>query len=642
MWSLFKKKESDSGIGEGLFDYSAVELQDGQVHHADGEEMKPLKFSNGKTQEDVVKEVLDAIDVGNKIIFIRGICGTGKSAIALNLARHFNKTSIVVPIKSLQEQYEQDYTKKSFILKKDGKKMKIAAIKGRNNFICPFTGERCDDKDLPCTIELREKNIDKIKEFIDMNPAVEKFDFAGISDVRRMSIAPACPYWSPLLPAEINSKSLEGAKKKRYNAICGKEYALFHRKKGCGYYDQYEDYVDADVLIFNSRKYLLESAIGRKPKTDLDIIDECDEFLDNFADEEKINVNRLISALSNLFPETSDEKNAIKELIFLANEVLLEDVDDIEKVENTKVVDLIRKVLDNPYIAEDEDTNYYNNVFEMCKSFENLLKETYVSYDRVKKDGEQEGLFGSYRGEESVYVNLVSINLAQKFKDLAEQNSVLVLMSGTLHSEQVLKDIFGLENFKVVEAETEMPGTITKYRTGMEKNCKYANFSSGLVSREDYLKALECCLKNADAPVLVHVSSFGDLPSEMEKGQFGIENVVSREKLLEMQFRDKDNRLVDDFKSGGVDVLFTTKCSRGVDFPGEKCKSIVLTKYPYPNIQGLFWKILKKEKPDKFMEFYMDKARRELVQKIMRGVRFKGDHVLLLSPDSRVLDGRVS
>ena len=71
--------------------------------------LKPLKFSNGKTQEDVVEEVLESIKKGNKIIFIRGICGTGKSAIALNIARKLGKTSIVVPIKNLQEQYKRDY-----------------------------------------------------------------------------------------------------------------------------------------------------------------------------------------------------------------------------------------------------------------------------------------------------------------------------------------------------------------------------------------------------------------------------------------------------------------------------------------------------------------------------------------------------
>jgi len=37
----------------------------------------------------------------------------------------------------------------------------------------------------------------------------------------------------------------------------------------------------------------------------------------------------------------------------------------------------------------------------------------------------------------------------------------------------------------------------------------------------------------------------------------------------------------------------------------------------------------------------MDKARRELMQKIAREVRFKGDKVDLWSPDVRVLNGKL-
>ena len=80
-------------------------------------ELKPLVFSNGKTQEDIVEEVCAAIKEGHKIIFIKGVCGTGKSAVALNLARRLGKTSIVVPIKSLQEQYIKDYSEQKYILK---------------------------------------------------------------------------------------------------------------------------------------------------------------------------------------------------------------------------------------------------------------------------------------------------------------------------------------------------------------------------------------------------------------------------------------------------------------------------------------------------------------------------------------------
>ena len=61
-------------------------------------------------------------------------------------------------------------------------------------------------------------------------------------------------------------------------------------------------------------------------------------------------------------------------------------------------------------------------------------------------------------------------------------------MSGTLHSEEVLKNIFGLDDFKIIEAETMQQGQIEILRTGLEKDCKYSNFSFGRHSREEYLR----------------------------------------------------------------------------------------------------------------------------------------------------------
>ena len=51
-----------------------------------------------------------------------------------------------------------------------------------------------------------------------------------------------------------------------------------------------------------------------------------------------------------------------------------------------------------------------------------------------------------------------------------------------------------------------------------------------------------------------------------------------------------------------------------------------------------FWKILNKIKPHQYWKFYKDKAQRDLLQKIYRGLRFKEDKIDLLSPDSRVLE----
>ncbi len=578
-----------------------------------------------KSIESIKKDITYDLEVENNHNFIANGIIVHNSAIALNIAKHFEKTSIVVPIKSLQRQYEEDYTDNKFILKEDNNQLSISIIKGRNNFPCPFLGGTADAEDLPCKIELREQNSEKLKQYVKQNPYVDEASFQTSSDVRRMSVAPCCPYWSPVLPSEVKSASLKDAKKHEYKSISG-EYALFQRKKGCKYYDQYKSYKTADVLIFNAQKYLLETIIGRKPKTDLDIIDECDDFLDSFAAEKSLNLNRLINALSALNPQEQEKRTTIKNIVKIANDLLFDFETDLDLIKNTPAKQLIELIIDNPYLAEDEDANYYNTALEICKSFEKLLDETYISTQQTKN---------------AKLITLVTINLEEQFTELLNTTNNLVLMSGTLHSEQVLKDIFGIDNFKTIEAETKTQGTISKFRTGLEKNCKYANFKSGLVTREDYLRALEACVQNAEPPCLVHIVNFNDLPSELEKAEFNLEKTITREKIQEMQRQDKNNKQVQKFKSGEIDILFTTKCSRGVDFPGEQCKSIILTKYPYPNIQSLFWKILKQQQPHKFLEFYLDKANRELLQKIYRGLRFDQDHILLLSPDSRVLDARL-
>ena len=626
MWSLYKKTENNSCDGANIFESA-------------GEKLEPLMFSNGKTQADVVKEILEAIDNGHKLIFIKGVCGSGKSAMALNLARHFKKTSIVVPIKSLQEQYEKDYTQTNFILK-NGKPLNIAVIKGRNNFHCPFGGDKADDAEMPCMLEIREKNTEALLKYVEQNPAADASEFSEASDVKRMNIAPACPYWAPIMPSEVKPKGLDDVKKKTYQAICGKEYAVFTRKKGCAYYDQYTSYADADVLIFNSMKYQIETMIGRKPKTDLDIIDECDEFLDSFANERKINLNRLLSALSGLIPSDQEKRTKVKEIIHSINDIIFNPPKiEIEKIDKTPLLPLIEMIIENPNLAEDEETNYYNNVVEIARAFENILDEAYMSIDILKQD-EQKTLFTKGGKEDTIMINLVSINLAQKLQELIEQNNVLVMMSGTLHSEKVLKDIFGLESFKIIEAETKNPGHIITEKTGLERNCSFANFKSGSITRNQYLKIMDMCMAKANPPTLVHVSAFRDLPSEEENQTLMLDNLITQERLREIQSRG--NTAVDDFVNKEEDVLFTTKCSRGVDFAGDKCNSIVVTKFPYPNIQGLFWKILKQEQPDKFMQFYMDKARRELIQKVARGVRFKGDKVSLYSPDNRVINAKLA
>jgi Rad3-related DNA helicase len=254
--------------------------------------------------------------------------------------------------------------------------------------------------------------------------------------------------------------------------------------------------------------------------------------------------------------------------------------------------------------------------------FDEFFDETYLTFSKK---------------ENNLIAEVVTTNLAKRLKEMLNKNKVIIMMSGTIHAENILKNIFGLENFKILEAETEQQGSIEVKRTGLEKDCKYENFINKTILREEYLRALDKCVELSEKPSLVHINSFYDLPDEKELKLFQLKNIISREELKEIQEKSRAGEDVKRFKDKEIDVLFSTKCTRGIDFPGEQCNSIIFTKYPNPDVKSPFWNILKKTNPTYYWDFYKDKARRELLQRIYRGLRFKEDHVFLLSPDERVL-----
>lgn len=628
--------------------------------------LEPLRFSNGKTQEDVVKEVLDLIGKGKKIIFIKGVCGTGKSAIALNIARNIGQASIIVPGKTLQNQYKADYESEKYLLKNNGKKLKISVITGRNNHKCKFLEDNnivlptrkkevdsklsdifsfskkevdeknkkdlsADKYDLPCKIELKKNNFYKIKAYLRQNKNINPSKIYDIKDVKRISVASVCPYWSPVIPEEYELKIFENAKQRKYTGLDNNKFIFYQRKRGCKFYEQFNSFIDADAIVFNSMKYKLESALNRKPATEVEIIDECDEFLDSFSNQRTISLTWLQHALNYIFPEDKLGEDILNDLQIEVSNIKKDRKIEaavyskmIVPIKETCVYNLLKILLNNSeFMNYVDDENYLLEVEETARLFDDFFEETYLTF--TKK-------------ENNLVISLVTTNLAKRFKEMVDKNKIIVLMSGTIHSENVLRDIFGLEEFDIIEAEIAEQGNIEIKKTGLEKDCKYSNFANGNNSRESYLKALDECIRVSEKPVLIQVNSFGDLPSREEIEKFEIRFLPNREELRETQKEDKQGKLVDEFKNGETDVLFSTKCSRGMDFPGEKCKSIIFTKYPNPDVKSAFWKILKQTKPQYYWEFYKDKAERELLQRIYRGLRFKEDHIYLLSPDSRVLD----
>ncbi len=606
------------------------------LHTTEGDHLEPRTFSTGKTQEDIVQDVLRAVKEGHKVIFLHGRCGTGKSAVALNVAKELGRASVVVPVKYLQHQYEEDYTKKKVIKKADGTPLKITLLTGRNNHKCLYNAScMADDRLLPCSIDIRKDNLDLMRLYVKENPFVDEEDFEDIDDFRRMSVAPACPHWSPIMANEwLSGSPLPDVKaKKEYLGLRNKRFTLLKREPGCTYYEQFSSYTEADVIVFNAKKYELEVLMDRKPATDVEIIDECDEFLDSLGNEKRVNLSWMEKRLSDLAKNCKYEDRAVvlTELLSAASSLLgsrwLDEMiqhKEVLTLQETKMAEILRIFLAHEELLEYEELEQY---YIVAKNFDGMFDSTYTSFERTAKD--------------QVIVNIVNVNLKKKLAEFLDRNKVFVMMSGTIHSAKVLKNIFGITDFVVIEAETSHQGKAIPIFTKKEKNFRYKEFSSGRVTREDYLRALEAAIAVAKPPMLVHVNGYNDLPSEEEKGKYDL-SIMSKEKLLEQQETYKHGELLQWFKEGKLKILYSTKCSRGVDLPGEQCNSIIFTKYPYPAAESLFWKVLKRSNPDDFMEFYMDKAYREFLQRIYRGLRSKDDKVFILSPDLKVLKTHVS
>jgi len=602
--------------------------------YSEGKELKPLKFSNGKTQEDVVKEVVKLIRQGHKVIFLHGVCGSGKSAIALNIARTIGRTSIVVPLKSLQKQYEEDYSGKKYLLKNKGERLKIASITGRDNHDSVINpGISCAHPNLPENIKISERNIGELMKFYEDNPLIKDHAFPEeLKNLKRIMIAPSNPYWSPILPADYEIKMLFDSEKKKYKGVGGREFIFYHRKKGCSYYDQYLGYIYADVIIFNSAKYKAELALGRKPQTEVDIIDEADEFLDSLFEQKELNLNMLHASLKHITTENKAAGESKKRLLeLIENEIKNKRLlgikeDSVFNINDTNIKKILDIFLRSPDLEAEiilDELNYANKALEAARSFSEIIEDVYLTYRQE---------------DENILIKLVSTNLSGSINELLEKNKALVFMSGTLHSEKVIKNILGIKDFKIVEAETISQGSIDIIMTGKELDCRYSSLTGSNLKREDYLFSLSECVRRAKPPMLIHVNSYKDLPSEQELLEHGFSNLMASEELIKVQNNDREGLNIKKFKQGISKILFTTKCSRGMDFPGEMCNSVLFTKYPNPNISDTFWKILKNTHKDYFWQFYSDKAKREFLQRIYRAIRSVDDHIYVLSPDIRVIE----
>ena len=561
--------------------------------YREGSLVPPLVYSDGRTQEDVVQEILDLFREGKRIVFLLGAVGTGKSAIALNLLSHFKHGGIVVvPTKVLQKQYADDYCKRNRFKIRSGKGfLRIDEIKGRDNFRCLLKGCLASNRYLPCTRRLsrREKRIDVAKE---------------------------CPFFSPVVRARFK-EVVEDELDCEYESLdyvgCdGVKYSVVRRgKKICTYYRQFKAYAESDVIVMNSAMWLAETlGTGRKPLRDIEVIDECDLFLDSLTFEKSIShstFRKLREAVREQEREARKKYFNLTSLQELAD--VLKQIRELQRWIAEVEGEFVKILHKGEYsgAARECDVEFLQNLVEIYRevygsateALEFLLNFSNILYVVVEMQSEKVTFF----------VPNMKLVMEQLLKRSAKH---IVMMSATIQSEEVLRNFYGLEDFAIVIGEPQYPGELRLMKCGCEEVVNARKWEDAEF-RARYWKCVEEMIKSATRPTLVQVHAFKYLPAE-------ISEMVKKKKSVKVE-----------------SATYSTVMTRGVDLRDDLCRSIVLLKCPFPDLQSPILQAIKNYVGENvFWQYYHDIMRRNLIQYVGRGLRHMNDWVEVWSPDRLV------
>lgn len=631
---------------------------------ATGELLAPRRYSTGLTQDEGVKAILAAFRRARRegreqdVFFLAGT-GSGKSLVALNVAARVGGRALVaIPTVNLQDQYEEAARTRQ-VLKPDGSPLKVASVKGRRRYACPFEGGTAAE---PHVCMRGGKNKD-----------------------RSWRKAATCPHWSPtmlrngydalvrnredVLATERVDPNVErflvemDARSASFVGINGEEY-VHVGPRGCGYFDAHYAFADADVVVLSNAKWQAETELGRKPKVELEVFDEADGFLDELFDEQRITSEGIFQILDRVayaakvltlpedalrVKETFDRMDPVAQDLpdaagWLALQSLarklraFDSPDGFDDARTWKALSTVpvmiaqwpRLALErlrtefshHPWASLHVDALLVNgaiqdddeNIVAKIKGFVESKDELLLAYDAT-------GVYFTYQ------------NLSAPLRRLARQSAPLRLwMSATFPSERILRMVYGFRDPVIIQGEPRFQGTLRLVRTEPPR-ITHATWQDKR-TRAAFVEALHDVFRRIPAGeqaiVLVHgkqrILDVAEL-SPVARWIVGeLEDDAERhEQRLEQFFR------------GERKVLASTRIARGVDFAGDKARHIVLIKDPLPNLRSRRFQVLAKKWGDDLLFAYADDiASRTLAQMVGRGLRNEEDWARVWVLDSAV------
>jgi Rad3-related DNA helicase len=521
----------------------------------EGKQLTPLVTTSGKTQVDIVDEILVGFRQTDMVI-LKAVVGSGKSIISALVAKELGGAIIVVPTKALQEQYFEDYGSNKITI--EG--VSIGFIQGRANHQCMYdVNKNCNDKNLPCTRKLEEGE-------------------------KRSEVGKECPHFCIINNEPILDRHFINFYE--YNATSRRFGVINFPDDPCPYSAQFFSYAQDDITILNEQLFKIDARIGRLPRKPI-VVDECDAFLDGLTLKTTFTDYRL----SKLKKESQEgELGDFESLESAFNKIqgLKGLYEDITSSEIGLFLDNLKDFLTR---VDTEYTQSYLAKLEMVEEFEDSC--AFIEWPKIH-----------FFIPEPAFV-LKSILNSVKNK--------MLLMSATLQNHEVLREVYGLYNYKYVKGETKIQGTIIpQFVPGKIFKINYDHWQKDMF-RKNYFEAIEDYIDSAQRPLVIPVFSHKYLPE-------GIECNGNQEEFIQK------------FKDGEINILWSTKIKRGADFPN--AKSLMLLKYPYPpNTDPVLQTMKKKLGYKRFNMFYFDLANREFIQSLGRCLRSPDQVIKFYSPD---------
>lgn len=524
------------------------------------------KYEPRPVQEDIISEIVSAIDQGYKNIILEAGTGIGKSAIATTIANYFDKSYIITMTNQLLKQYLYDF------------ESIVNEIKGRANYTCNYNGT-CDN----CHIQ-------------EMN----KIAFENYLKAMKQHKENPDRYMMPIKPK----------KQKK----CG---------EACPYIEALTGAVASQMVITNyDFLYYAGNYAGILPDRDLIIFDESHNF------EKK--VMQLIVRTFNrktiyndynidIFDGITDHNMSLKDIqepdywIEISEKIIKIIAAKKRNYINTNYTD------DNmAYVTEDDNVKEFDAEIEKYNSIIKILKaEGWIIETPTKRQILNDKTYITKSKEAGLQVEFKPLTIAEYTDTLLHFGQTRLFMTGTLGNKEMFCKWIGIDPddtyyiYQKSPFPVENRPIIRDYAgkmSGRDKETKEPNWKND----DALIKILDILEDHKGQKGVIHVSS--------NEQAWWIRNELKdyTKRWFQIAYgHDREQQIRDFEEDSGDMVLIGAGIKDGIDLLNEKCRFQIIFKMPFPSLAGTQVNIRKRYDP----VWYIYQTVMPLMQAYGRGIR---------------------